>query len=175
MMKSILEHLVYDFWERELPALVSRDSDLETLPGKALAFIGMRRVGKTFLCYQKIRDLHDSGVPRDQILYLNFEDDRLFGFQLLHFDMLLDVFYADRPGKKNVRCHFFFDEIQNVPEWERFVRRLMDTENASVFLTGSSAKMLSAELATSLRGRALAREIFPFSFSEFLNLKNVTF
>lgn len=143
---------------------------MEALPGKALAFIGIRRAGKTYLCYQKIGELERSGVLRDRILYLNFEDDRLFGFQLSDFQTLLEIFYADRPDKKDERCHFFFDEIQNVPDWERFVRRVMDTEDASVFLTGSSAKMLSAELATSLRGRALPREVFPYSFQEYLRV-----
>ncbi|MCC5847314.1 MAG: ATP-binding protein [Verrucomicrobia bacterium] len=169
-MKQTLEHLIADFWERDLPGIVHRDADVESIPGKALAFIGMRRVGKTYLCYQKIKALLDAGTPRDQILYLNFEDDRLFGFELAHFQLLLEVFYADRPEKQNERCHFFFDEIQNVHDWERFIRRIMDTENVSIFLTGSSAKMLSVELASSLRGRSLAREVFPYSFPEYLRV-----
>lgn len=169
-MKQTLEHLVADFWERPLPELVTRNADLEPLPGKALALIGMRRVGKTYLCYQKIKERLDTGIPRENILYLNFEDDRLFDFQLPHFQLLLDVFYADRPEKKRETCFFFFDEIQNVPDWERFIRRLMDTENVSVTLTGSSAKMLSSELATSLRGRSLPREVFPYSFEEYLRI-----
>ncbi len=70
--------------------------------------------------------------------------------------------------KKSVHCYFFFDEIQNVPNWERFVRRLIDTEDVSVTVTGSSAKLLSAELATGLRGRSLDLEVFPFSFKEYL-------
>ena len=91
--------------------MTPRDAGLETLPGKALAVIGMRRVGKTYLCYQRMAELIASGVERERILYLNFEDDRLFGFKLADFQTLLDVFYADDPEKKSRHCYFFFDEI----------------------------------------------------------------
>ena len=150
--------------------LVTRNADLETLPGKALVLIGMRRVGKTYLCYQKIKERLNKGTPLENILHLNFEDHRLFDFQLPHFQLLLDIFYADRPEKKRETCFFFFDEIQNVPDWEHFIRRLLDTENVSVTLTGSSAKMLSSELATSLRGRSLPREVFPYSLQEYFRI-----
>ncbi len=167
-MKEVLERLYGDFLERPLPELTRRENPIEMLPGKVLALIGMRRVGKTYLCFQRIEELLASGMERERILYLNFEDDRLFGFGLSDFQTILDVFYAGAPEKKSAHCHFFFDEIQNVPDWERFIRRLIDTEDVSVTVTGSSAKLLSAELATGLRGRSLDREVFPFSFKEYL-------
>jgi uncharacterized protein len=167
-MKQALEYLYGDFLERELPELTERVCDLEPVSGKALALIGMRRVGKTYSCYQVMKDLLARGVPKDNILYLNFEDDRLFGFKLAECQSILDVFYAPRPGKKSEQCYFFFDEIQNVEHWERFVRRLIDTEQVSVYVTGSSARLLSSEIATGLRGRSLDREVFPFSFEEYL-------
>ncbi len=167
-MKEILEKLFGDFLERQMPELTRRDATMELPPGKALALIGMRRVGKTYLCYQHIEELLTSGIERERILYLNFEDDRLFGFGLSDFQTILDVFYAGAPEKKSAHCYFFFDEIQNVPNWERFIRRLIDTEDVSVTVTGSSAKLLSAEIATGLRGRSLDREVFPFSFNEYL-------
>ncbi|MFP4260241.1 MAG: ATP-binding protein [Opitutales bacterium] len=167
-MKETLEKLFGDFLERQIPELTPRFAPLDAPPGKALALIGMRRVGKTYLCYQRIGELLASGIERERILYLNFEDDRLFGFGLSDFQTILDVFYAAAPEKKSVHCYFFFDEIQNVPNWERFVRRLIDTEDVSVTVTGSSAKLLSAELATGLRGRSLDLEVFPFSFKEYL-------
>ena len=173
-MKQILEQLYGDFLERDLPALTKRDFDIEPVPQKALALIGMRRVGKTCLCYQHIQSLLKSGVPKENILYLNFEDDRLFQFKLSDCQSILDVFYTRNPEKKSEHCWFFFDEIQNVPHWERFIRRLIDTENVSVYLTGSSAKLLSTEIATGLRGRALDREVFPFSFSETLRAQHVS-
>lgn len=170
-----LKFLYQDFIERALPAHTQRDFDLEPIPGKALALIGMRRVGKTYLCYQKMQDLLDAGIPKHQLLYLNFEDDRLFNFQLSDCQSILDVFYGSSPSNYENHCYFFFDEIQNVPQWERFIRRLIDTENISVYVTGSSAKLLSAEIATSLRGRSLDREVFPFSFTEYLQIKQIQF
>lgn len=168
-MKEVLERLYGDFLEWEIPDLTRREMRLDAPKGKALAVIGMRRVGKTYLCYQRIAELLASGIDRDRILYLNFEDDRLYGFTLADFQTVLDVFYAAAPEKKSELCYFLFDEIQNVPNWERFIRRLIDTENVSIVLTGSSAKLLSAEIATGLRGRSLDQEVFPFSFQETLD------
>lgn len=175
-MRAALESIYYDFLERELPEILDRDLDLEPIPGKALALIGMRRVGKTYACYQRIRSLLAAGMGKDNILYINFEDDRLFGFDLKNCQTILDVFYEERPEKKSESCAFFFDEIQNVPEWERFVRRILDTEpTLDVYVTGSSAQLLSAELATGMRGRSLEREVFPYSFKEYLRAKNLSF
>jgi len=173
-MKQSLEQLYGDFLERELPELTERTFDLEPIEGKALALIGMRRVGKTYLCYQAMQTLLKRGVPKENILYLSFEDDRLFGLELSDCQTMLDVFYAQQPEKKSEHCYFFFDEIQNVEHWERFVRRLIDTENVSVYVTGSSAKLLSTEIATGLRGRALDREVFTLSFEEYLRAHEVT-
>lgn len=168
-MRRVIETLYFDFLERTLPATHPRDLDLEPLPGKALTLIGMRRVGKTFACYDRIHSLLASGMDKHNILYLNFEDDRLFGFGLDDCQTILDVFYGDRPEKKSEPCAFFFDEIQNIPGWERFIRRLLDTESAAITITGSSAMLLSAEIATGMRGRSLDREVFPYSFREFLS------
>jgi len=167
-MKKALERIFADFLDRDLPEGVPRALSMTPFPGKALALIGMRRSGKTYLCYQRMRELLNDGVPKDRLLYINFEDDRLYGFHLRDFQTLLEVFYGQRPQKKSERCHLFFDEIQNVPDWERFVRRLLDTENVEVVITGSSARMLSLEIATSLRGRSLTREVFPYDFEEYL-------
>ena len=171
-MKAILEQLYGDFLERELPELIGRNVNIEPVTGKALALIGMRRTGKTYLCFQAIRNLIEQGVPKENILYLNFEDDRLYGFQLSDCQSILDMFYAQQPEKKATHCWFFFDEIQNLPDREKFIRRVIDTEKASVYVTGSSAKLLSTEIATGLRGRALDREVFPYSFEEYLNVKH---
>ncbi|MHC4887019.1 MAG: ATP-binding protein [Planctomycetota bacterium] len=172
-MKNLLERLIDDFHERSLPALSKRDCELPRLPRKADVVIGMRRTGKTFFCYQKIKELLDQGVALHEILYLNFEDDRLIDFSVEHFQLILDIYYARYPENRDRRCHFFLDEIQNIGQWERFVRRLLDTENIQITLTGSSSKLLSKEIATGLRGRALPTEIFPFSFVEYLRYHNI--
>lgn len=167
-MKQLISQLIDDFHERKLPELLDRDQKLPELKGKASVVIGMRRTGKTFFCFQRIRKLLSSGTPVNQILYLNFEDDRLLDFSVKDFQAILDVYFGKFPMNRNVKCHFFFDEIQRIDQWEVFIRRLLDTENVQVCLTGSSSKLLSTEIATSLRGRSMTTEIFPFSFKEFI-------
>jgi len=172
-MKAILSQLIDDFFERELPIPVAREYNFAEIPGKVDVAMGMRRTGKTFFCYQKMRELAASGVQRDRILYLNFEDERLLDFSVKDFQSILDIYYARFPANKDVTCFLFFDEIQRIDQWELFIRRILDTEKVRIFLTGSSSKLLSSEIATSLRGRSLATEIFPYSFSEYLKARGV--
>jgi predicted AAA+ superfamily ATPase len=167
-MKNVISQLIDDFHERNLPELVTRNKEFSEVRGKADVVIGMRRAGKTWFCYQKIKELIASGIKKEEILYLNFEDDRLLEFTVNHFQEILDVYFGKYPEHRNGRCYFFFDEIQRIDQWEMFIRRLLDTENIQIFITGSSSKLLGSEIATSLRGRSLAIEIFPFSFEEFL-------
>ena len=167
-MKNIISQLIDDFHERKLPELVPRNKKFSEAKGKADVVIGMRRAGKTWFCYQKIKDLIASGIKKEEILYLNFEDDRLLEFNVNNFQEIIDVYFGKYPEHRNARCYFFFDEIQRIDQWEVFIRRLLDTENIQIFITGSSSKLLGSEIATSLRGRSLAIEIFPFSFEEYL-------
>lgn len=168
IMKNTIAQLIDDFHERELPKPIPRDRKFSEIKGKADVVIGMRRAGKTWFCFQKIAELLAAGVQKEEMLYLNFEDDRLLGFDINHFQHVLDVYYARYPQHRDTGSYFFFDEIQRIDQWEIFIRRLLDTENVQVYLTGSSSKLLSTEIATSLRGRSIAIEIFPFSFREFL-------
>jgi hypothetical protein len=163
-----LDFLIGDFQEAVLPPLTPRDIALPEVPRKAAVIIGMRRSGKTFLLWQEIRRLLASGVDRRDILYANFEDDRLHPASPDLLAGLLETFYRFNPAARLRTAYLFLDEIQMVPGWPRFVRRVLDTENVRVYLTGSSAKMLHAEVATELRGRGLAVEVFPFSFRESL-------
>lgn len=167
-MKNLLSQLIDDFHERNLPDLVARNKAFAEVRGKADVVIGMRRSGKTWFCYQKIKELIESGIKKEEIIYLNFEDDRLLGFNVNHFQEILDVYFGKYPANRKTRCYFFFDEIQRIDQWEMFIRRLLDTENLQIFITGSSSKLLGSEIATSLRGRSLTIEMFPFSFQEFL-------
>lgn len=145
-----------------------------SLPGKASAVVGMRRAGKTFFLHQLRQERVNGGTPRDRLPYLNFEDERLVGIKAEHLNSLVEAYYRERPalrGKETVT--WCFDEIQVVPGWERFVRRLLDSEKVEVFVTGSSASLLSREIATSLRGRAWEVVIHPFSFEESLRHSGV--
>ncbi|MBQ7649442.1 MAG: ATP-binding protein [Victivallales bacterium] len=167
-MKRILSRIMEEFRTWELPELAYRDAFFPIVKGKATVITGMRRTGKTSLCYQKMKELLAGGVPRDRILHLNFDDDRLMRFTADDFQTILDVYYSEFPQNRDFLCYFFLDEIQNVPGWEHFVRRLIDREKVQVILTGSSSKLLSNEIATSMRGRSVRGVVYPFSFAEFL-------
>jgi len=140
------------------------------LPAKATAVVGMRRAGKTTFLHQLRRERLEAGVvDRWALPYVNFEDERLAGLTADHLAPLVEGYYRRYPeGRAATKVMWCFDEIQIVPGWERFVRRLLDTEQVDVFVTGSSAALLSREIATSLRGRAWEVLLHPFSFEEAL-------
>lgn len=157
-----------------LKDLVTRDAKFPNAPGKIKVAMGMRRAGKTYFLYQHILQLLEKGVDKRAILYLNFEDDRLLPLDEKKLARLLDAFYTLHPENHERLCYLFLDEIQNVLDWPIVIRRLSDTKQVEIFLTGSSAKLLSKEIATNLRGRSLATEIWPYSFQEFLRAKKIT-
>lgn len=159
---------------RRVTDLVTRDTKFPDAPNKIKVAIGMRRSGKTYFVYQYILQLLAQSVDKTSILYINFEDDRLLPLDSQKLACLVDAFYSLYPENHDRKCYLFFDEIQNVEDWPIVVRRLHDSKNAEIFLTGSSAKLLSREIATSLRGRSLATEVWPYSFSEFLRAKRIT-
>lgn len=139
------------------------------LPGKATAVVGMRRAGKTTFLHQLRRERLQRKVPRENLPYLNFEDERLHGLQAAQLNLVLEEYYRLHPearGRETVT--WCLDEIQGVPGWEVFVRRMLDTEKVEVFVSGSSASLLSREIATSMRGRAWEVVIHPFGFEEYL-------
>ena len=145
-----------------------RDARLPPIPGKVHAVIGMRRAGKTTFLRQ-ILDERRASTPAERALYLSFDDDRLAGMEARDLDFLLEEYYRRYPRLRGRESTLWlFDEVQLVSGWERFVRRILDTEKAEIVVSGSSAKMLSREVHTSLRGRGFATVIRPFSFREFL-------
>ncbi len=150
------------------PVLTRRDRVCQPLEGKARAVIGMRRAGKTSFLYQCLSDRLANGIERERLVYFNFEDDRLGALTGEDLSVILEEYYRAYPQfRRAARVTWCLDEIQVVPGWEGFVRRVMDEENVELFLSGSSARMLSREVATSMRGRALETVITPFSFREF--------
>lgn len=173
-MIEIIKSIILDFQELRLETGVPRRLRIETVPNKATVCIGVRRGGKSTYLFQVIDRLLCEGVARENILYLNFFDDRLHNLHLEGLGLITEAYYSLYPEKKNTETVYcFFDEIQAVEGWEPFVDRLMRTERCEVYLTGSSARMLSKEIATQMRGRALSWELFPFSFREFLDFKGI--
>jgi predicted AAA+ superfamily ATPase len=143
-----------------------RDYDLDSFP--LMVFVGVRRSGKSFLLYQKIRQMLANGHKWDEMLYLDFEDSRLEGFTSDDFNLILEChqeMYGTRPM-------LFLDEIQNIDGWQKFARNLADRKY-SAFITGSNAKMLSKEIMSALGGLFLPVEVYPFSFNEYLDCTGI--
>ena len=148
------------------PPLAStlRDARLPAVAGKVHAVIGMRRAGKTTFLRQLLAERRVESPP-EQAIYLSFDDDRLGELALEQLGFLLEEYYRRYPALRGTtQVHWFLDEIQLVSGWERFARRLLDTEQISLVVSGSSAKMLSREVHSSLRGRGMETIIRPFGF-----------
>lgn len=167
--REVVRQKIVDALAAPTRQLTRRDVWLPSVPGKAIAVIGMRRAGKTSLLWQILADRLAQGTPREGLLYFSFEDERLAGIQAKDLDMLVEEYYRLFPEwRDHQRATFFLDEIQVVPGWEIFARRLLDSEKVDLFLSGSSARLLSREVATSMRGRAMEAVVLPFSFRESL-------
>jgi len=166
--KTLIQKL-NDALVTEVPELTRREIRLPAVPGKAIAVIGMRRSGKTCFLSQCMADLLAEETPRESLLFLNFEDDRLAGMDATDLSFLLECYYQRHPELRDkARVTLFLDEIQLVPGWETFARRILDSEKVRLFVSGSSASMLSREVHTSMRGRSMEVVVFPFSFREAL-------
>jgi hypothetical protein len=162
------EKLFLGFEPVELKDITPRDTRLPPIQNKVYTVLGMRRVGKTTFLRQIQKEKQDT-LGTERAIYVSFDDDRLADLPLSQLQALLEEYYRTFPqfrGKKEV--WWFFDEIQVIPGWERFVRRLLDTEKVKIVISGSSAKLLSREVHTSLRGRGFETILRPFSFREFL-------
>lgn len=173
MISDNLKYVIRQFVERALPVCKPRELVLPTGTGKVIGLAGVRRSGKTFLFFDAIQKLVLQGVDRRRIVYLNFEDDRLHPIRAEELDMIVRCWREVFPETVGQHTYLFLDEVQNVSGWERWVRRLCDTEDVEVFVTGSSSHLLTRDLATALRGRSITLEVFPLSFREYLAFRNV--
>ena len=146
--------------------LQKREIELDSAANYVL--VGIRRAGKSFILYQYIQELINQGHSIEEILFVNFEDERISDIKKEELHLILDCYseiYAHDPI-------IFLDEIQNIDGWEHFARRLAD-EKRRVLITGSNAHMLSREISSVLGGRYIAKEVYPFSLSEFLRFNGV--
>ena len=161
-MKELLKHIIFDQREKDISQMIERDIDISLVNSpEVLVISGIRRCGKSVLL-QQIRS-----QQTEQDYYMNFDDERLINFKVDDFQTLYEAFIELFGEQKT----FYFDEIQNIPGWERFVRRLHDS-GCKVFVTGSNANMLSRELGTHLTGRYCQIELYPFSFPEYLKYQH---
>lgn len=174
-MEKILEILQAEFIVslKKTEDSVKRLYHFPAATNLAKVAVGIRRSGKTYFLFQTMRELFSQHVPFDRILYLNFEDDRLVPIDQKKMGEMIDSLYTLQPDLHNHKCYLFLDEVQNVEGWPLVIRRLLDTKNLEIYITGSSAKLLSKEIATSLHGRSLAIEIQPYNFQEYLASKKI--
>lgn len=167
MDKNILKAVIADN-QVEVPKyqVIPRDFVFEEFGN--YVFVGIRRAGKSFLLYQRMQQLLTQGIGWDEILYINFEDERLVDMSLEDLNLLLEV-HLEMYGKKPI---LFLDEIQNIVGWEKFARRMADTKHR-VYITGSNAKMLSQDIQTTLGGRYIPIDVYPYNFKEFLTANGI--
>lgn len=169
MDKQIIKRIIIEK-QRAIPtySLVRRNITFGNKTNYVL--VGLRRAGKSYLLYQDIQTRISNGTnTAEDILYVNFEDERLMFLKAEELGIILDSYTELYPGRQPL---IYLDEIQNIDGWEKFARRLADSKYR-VMITGSNAKMLSREIASTLGGRYIPREIFPFSFAEYLRYHNV--
>lgn len=171
-IKNTIKEILTVFHNSESPECIKRNIKLPTNEKKIITVIGVRRSGKTYLLLDTINSLIEQGIPKKQIIYINFEDERL-NFNQDNLDLILQAYRELYPEVNEKDIWFFFDEIQNIQAWEKFIRRLHDTVSKNIYITGSNAFFLSSDIATSLRGRSINFEVFPYTFDEYLRHKKI--
>lgn len=168
MDKQILKQILRDNQQEIVRYKIEpRELIIDDFP--CCVLVGVRRSGKSYMLYQQIQQLLINGKQWDEILYLNFEDERLENFTAEDFNRLLEC-HQEMYGKRPM---LFLDEIQNIDGWERFARRMADAKY-TIYITGSNAKMLSKEINSALGGRFLTYEVYPYSFKEYVNVHRVS-
>ncbi len=168
MDKQVLKQILRDNQQEvERYVIFPRNIRIDDYPCHVL--VGVRRAGKSYMLYHRIQQLLSEGHKWEDILYLNFEDERLENFTSEDFNRLLEC-HQEMYGKHPM---LFLDEIQNVDGWYKFARRMADS-NHTIFITGSNAKMLSGEINSTLGGRFLTAEVYPYSFSEYLDIHQIS-
>lgn len=171
-----LKRVLQEWAEFEPPKIYERDFNWRLLEGREiLSVIGARRAGKTYLCYQMARWLRET-VPAANVIYINFEDERLYPLKGDELTLLWDICRELFSIEVDKRIYLFVDEIQNIKNWPKWANRITaQNPFLKLIITGSSSKLLSKEIATELRGRSLTFKVFPFSFVEYLGAKNISY
>ncbi len=165
---------VVSLWkEMKMPEIINREIKLDLNADKIITIAGVRRSGKTSIMFQYIKNLIRYGIDKDNIIYVNFENERLIATKATDLDNLFIAHLQIFNPKEGI-IYLFLDEIQNVENWDKWVRKIYDIKKYRIILTGSSSKLLGSEIATALAGRNLSYIIYPFSFRELLNAKDIT-
>lgn len=174
MDKNLIKQYLLDFKEVDLDRVRPREVAFSS-SSKIRAVIGARRTGKTYLLYNKMKQLEKEGVSRDRIIYLNFENPVLDDISYKEFKKVIELHWYLFPESAQKKSFIFIDEPQVIPNWERAVRSLYDELNAEIYITGSSSGLLKKEMATALRGRSIRTLLLPLSFRESLQFKDIDY
>ena len=167
MTKDLIKMLISEY-QTYVSQVELIPRNVELVDGLNYVFVGLRHAGKSYLMFQRIAQLIEQGHKKEEILYFNFEDDRIDSLDVKDLD-LIKTCYEEMYDYRPI---FFLDEIQLVDRWEKFARRLAD-QKYQVYITGSNAKMLSSEIATTLGGRYMIHKVYPYSFQEYLNANGI--
>ncbi len=178
-LNPLVEEKLRDFEQQGIPEVFERELELLRIQkpqrsNLAQVIVGTRRCGKTYRLFQEMHDIVKAGYDPSSIMYFNFEDERLKPYSASLLADVVDTFFAMHPQAKEDGAFLFFDEIQELPDWGLFLRRIIDSTKATVYVTGSSSRMLSSELKSEFRGRSISREMFPLSFSEYVRFTTGT-
>ncbi|HEY4289709.1 MAG TPA: ATP-binding protein [Puia sp.] len=172
-MKDIIKDILADNQEGKLVKnLKSRNTGISLELNKIQAIIGPRRVGKTSAMLLAIEELKKQRKTSEEILYFNFEDERV-QFEPQQLDLLLQAWRELYPDRSLEQAWFFFDEVQAAPGWEHFLNRINETLSKKIFFTGSNSSVLHTEIKSVMRGRSIAVELLPLSFTEYCNFKGI--
>lgn len=174
MDKEKIKQYLLDFQEKKVKDIFERDIEIKTSK-KIHSIIGARRVGKTYLLFDKINKLEKEGINKKQIIYLNFESPILGEINYQEIRDILEIQFSLFPEIINQKLYIFIDEPQVVDKWELAIRDLHDNFDSYIFITGSSSKLLSKEISTTLRGRSVSLSVFPLSFKEFIRFRKGDF
>ena len=168
--KSKLKHVFVEWQERQLPQFQRRRRDVDLSSPHIVDILGVRRCGKTYYMFQLISELVNSGIPKSNILYINLDDDRLQPLNGDELQLLIETFNEFFVVSEDHKLYLFLDEIQNMPDWEKWAKSTYDKNgNIKIVVSGSNASLLSRDISSLLTGRHITTRMFPFSFSEFLD------
>ncbi len=167
MEKDIIKKIILENQQR-IPRLEIVERDYKVESGANYILTGQRRAGKTWFMFGLVQDMVKDGEPIEKVLYINFEDERLIGLDVNGLDSILESYRELFPHTPML----FFDEIQNIPGWQKFARRVAD-QGFRCYITGSNANMLSNEMASTLGGRYMILEIDTLTFKEFLQFHGI--
>jgi predicted AAA+ superfamily ATPase len=174
-MNGPIPQVIKEYWEKNLPPLKQRDITLFEEKNFINDIVGPRRAGKTYLMYLTIQKLREH-LDKEATVYINFENRKLMPLQETYFNDIIEFIYAENLLEKYGTVYLFLDEVQRIEGWEHYIRSIYDEfkEKVRIYISGSSANLLSKEYAKLLTGRHLTTQVFPLSFLEFLHFQGLT-